>query len=413
MRRAGSCSASVTKDYLGRSFVGHNGKSYTGNIQSIQTQGDCSVSHDVFISFSTKDTETAHRVYDGLAAHGISCWISSKNIPAGSNYQSEIPNILKTAKVMVLIFSRNANSSGEIEKELALASQNRLTVMPLRIDDAHPTNAFTYNLATSQWVEVFPDFERSLNSVAKTIKDVTSRIETFTLKVRKVLEDDGHIGPTEQKFLEEIASESHIVPERARRIISDVVGGSVALDAPESIRKYLEVIYFVLADGKVSNFEREMLARRAKEIGVSPGRADALLLEELEKAGISKPADNSEAVPPATKSGTIVASPITAGSNEILAPMDNANSVSLDQTATSPAPTVIAQLPQTGRPSAKKHLRNLFAVVGEKRSLAEMTANGAYKTDYIKICISDFKNPKYAGGELMFIETDGDFYWRT
>jgi hypothetical protein len=371
------------------------------------------MSHDVFVSFSTKDAETAHRIYDGLNFRGVSCWISSKNIPAGSNYQSEIPNVLKTAKVMVLVFSKNANSSGEIEKELALASQNRLTVMPLKIDDAQPTNAFTYNLATSQWVEAFPDFERNLDSVANTIKVVIGKIEAFTLEVRQALEEDSVIGPTEQKFLEEMASDFGIAPERARRIIKDVVGSSVVLDSPDSVRKYLEVIADVLADGKVSNIERKLLALRAKDFGISPTRADALLQEEIEKAGLPSPVASSRAESMATSPGGAAALAVTSGVNEIRASSAIASNINLEQPAIAPASAAAARVAQSGRPSAKKHLRNLFAVVGEKHSLPELTANGAYKTDYIKMCISDFRNPKYAGGDLIFIETDGEYYWRT
>jgi hypothetical protein len=371
------------------------------------------MSHDVFISFSSKDIETAHRIHDGLAERRISSWISSKNIPVGGNYQIEIPNALKTAKVMVLVFSKNANSSGEVGTEYSLASQYGLTVMPLKIDDAQPTGAFEYILGRHQYLQVFPDLDSNLDRVANAIKVVTDRIETFTLEVRQALEEDSVIGSTEQTFLEEKASELGIHSDRARRIISDVVGSGVALDAPESVRKYLEVVAEVLADGKVSNLERKLLAMRAKAFGISQGRADALLQAELEKAGLAKPLENSEPNSPATHSRNSVASAVTAGMNEIPVPPSNENNIIRDQTATATASVVAAQTPQTGRPSAKKHLRNLFAVAGEKHSLPEMTANGAYKTDYIKMCISDFRNPKYAGGELIFIETDGEYYWRT
>ncbi len=113
------------------------------------------MAHDVFISFSSLDTATAERICDGLTTRGIACWISSRDVTPGGNYQDEIVSALTSSCVMVLVYSQNANSSGEIQKELALAAQNQLTVIPIRIDDVVPTKGFGYSLATSQWVEIF------------------------------------------------------------------------------------------------------------------------------------------------------------------------------------------------------------------------------------------------------------------
>lgn len=67
------------------------------------------MSHDVFISFSSKDDAAATRIYQGLEAKGISCWMSSLSIPVGRNYQKAIIDALDSAKVMVLVFSINTN----------------------------------------------------------------------------------------------------------------------------------------------------------------------------------------------------------------------------------------------------------------------------------------------------------------
>ena len=51
---------------------------------------------------------------------------------------NEIVSALTSSSVMVLIYSKNANLSKEIERELALAGQHQLTVIPLKIDDVVP-----------------------------------------------------------------------------------------------------------------------------------------------------------------------------------------------------------------------------------------------------------------------------------
>lgn len=252
--------------------------------------------HDVFISFSSKDTDMAHRVYDGLVTRGVECWISSKDIPAGGNYQNAIVNALMAARVMVLIFSANANSSEEIPKELALAAQNRLAVMPLKIDDVKPTGGFIYNLATSQWVEIFPDFEKNLDNVTTTIKAIMEKSNKFALEVREAIEDDGVVGPTEQKYLEDMGFKMGLTLEQARIIIKDVVGGSTRSNIQECELEYLQVINEVLGDGNISSIERKLLTSKAKSLGISDARAQEFLEQEKAKLGISFDASASAAI---------------------------------------------------------------------------------------------------------------------
>lgn len=244
------------------------------------------MAHDVFISFSSKDAAMAHRVYDGLATRGVNCWISSKDISAGGNYQNEIVNALTAAKVMVLVFSANANSSEEIQRELALAAQNRLAVMPLKIDDVKPTGGFIYSLATSQWVEIFSDFEKNIDNVATTIKAITEKSGQFALEVRQAIAGDGVVGPTEQKILEEVGIEMGLTIEQARKTIKDVVGAYPRSNIQECEKEYLQIISEVLEDGIISSIERMQLARKAKSLGISDSRAQTLLEQEKAKLGI-------------------------------------------------------------------------------------------------------------------------------
>jgi len=189
---------------------------------------------------------------------------------------------------MVLVYSQNANSSGEIQKELALAAQNQLTVIPIRIDDVVPTKGFGYSLATSQWVEIFPDIENNLDRIGTTIKNITKRVEEFTSEVRQAIEeDDGVIGPTEQKILEELGVERGFTVVKAQTIIRNVVGGASRSNIQERELKYLHIITEVLEDGRISGIEKSQLARKSVSLGISNSRAQALLDQEMAKRGLS------------------------------------------------------------------------------------------------------------------------------
>ena len=107
----------------------------------------------VFISYKKQDQTIADNIYDALVNRGISCWISSRDVKPGTNYQEQITQAIRNCGVMVLVFSRAAQQSPEIPRELALASQNKKPVIPVRIEAVDPDDVFAYTLATSQFLD--------------------------------------------------------------------------------------------------------------------------------------------------------------------------------------------------------------------------------------------------------------------
>jgi hypothetical protein len=127
------------------------------------------VDPQIFITYSSKDRKVAQTICSALEVRGLKCWISSRNVKPGQNFQEQIVKAIRAAKIMVLIFTDNANNSNEIKKELALASQNDLTVIPVRIEDVAPNEAFSYEFATRQWIDLFDDWEKSIAHLVEII----------------------------------------------------------------------------------------------------------------------------------------------------------------------------------------------------------------------------------------------------
>lgn len=122
----------------------------------------------VFISHSSKDPE-ADAVARALEDRGIGCWISGRDIRPGANYQDAIVAALGRARGLVLVFSDNANRSGEVLKELALAGMRRLPVAPLRLDDTEPSRAIVYEIATRRWVDARSGWYAAMDRLAEQI----------------------------------------------------------------------------------------------------------------------------------------------------------------------------------------------------------------------------------------------------
>jgi TIR domain len=123
----------------------------------------------IFVSYASKDREAALSLCHALENRGFRCWISIRDIGPGENFQVAIPRAIHDAKVMVLVFSAESNNSNEVKKELALASQNRLIVIPVRVEDVTPDDAFAYELATHQWIDLFEDWENSIQRLSEQL----------------------------------------------------------------------------------------------------------------------------------------------------------------------------------------------------------------------------------------------------
>ena len=124
----------------------------------------------LFVCFSSKDQAVALDVVQFLEAEGLKCWISARDVAPGHNYQETIVQALEAARGIVFLFSESSARSGEIKKELSIGGSIDLPLFPLRLTPISPSGALRYELATRQWIDLFPDRKKALRKVAATIR---------------------------------------------------------------------------------------------------------------------------------------------------------------------------------------------------------------------------------------------------
>ena len=143
---------------------------------SVQVNGDQRTAPApalVFVSYASADRKKALSVCRAIEKRAIPCWISTRDVGPGENYQEAIVRSLRGARAMVLVFSDAANNSDEIKKELSLASRYRIPVMALRIEDVEPSDAFAYELSTRQWIDAFDSWDDSLTALVHKLREVS------------------------------------------------------------------------------------------------------------------------------------------------------------------------------------------------------------------------------------------------
>jgi formylglycine-generating enzyme required for sulfatase activity len=127
------------------------------------------MSASIFISFASNDRKAAETICTALENRGLECWIATRNIGPGENFQESITRAIRTAKVMILVFSANANNSLEVKKEIALAGRYNVVVVPVRVEDVAPNDALSYELAVRQWIDLFDDWEHAIEHLTTQV----------------------------------------------------------------------------------------------------------------------------------------------------------------------------------------------------------------------------------------------------
>src|SRR5512136_2164576 len=96
------------------------------------------MAQDVFISYSHKDKAIADAICANLENAGVRCWVAPRDIAPGLDWPTAISKAIEESRIMVLVFSANSNTSNDVGRELILAANGNLIIIPFKIDDVKP-----------------------------------------------------------------------------------------------------------------------------------------------------------------------------------------------------------------------------------------------------------------------------------
>jgi hypothetical protein len=136
------------------------------------------MAHDVFICHSAKDKTTANAVCAMLEGEGIRCWIAPRDVLASIEWGEEIIGAIEECRIMVLVFTANANASPHVRREIERAANHGVAILPLRVEDVLPGKALEFFIGNVHWLDALtPPFAAHLKNLAGTIKILLARME--------------------------------------------------------------------------------------------------------------------------------------------------------------------------------------------------------------------------------------------
>ena len=115
------------------------------------------MAHDIFISYSSRNATVADAVCARLEAERIRCWYAPRDIETGTNWAASIDTAIRESRALVLIFTDESNASKQVLREINLAANRGLPIIPLRLTAADPIDDLRYYLTGVHWLDAMDE----------------------------------------------------------------------------------------------------------------------------------------------------------------------------------------------------------------------------------------------------------------
>ena len=104
------------------------------------------------------------------------CWIAPRDILPGQDWGAAIVEAIDHCRLMVLVFSADANESPQIRNEVVQAVNRSIPIIPVRINDIMPTKALAYFMGSVHWLDALtPPLEKHLETLTVTVRTLLQR----------------------------------------------------------------------------------------------------------------------------------------------------------------------------------------------------------------------------------------------
>ena len=145
---------------------------------SINYSADIS-STDVYISYSTKDSEIANKICHVLEQNNLKCWIAPRNLISGKPYSEEITEGIQGSKIAVLVYSRNSQESKYVRNEIQMAFDQNKPIIAFKIDETFPEGEMEYLLRNKHWLDGYPSPEDKLEPLVRDALRLTGKSDNI------------------------------------------------------------------------------------------------------------------------------------------------------------------------------------------------------------------------------------------
>lgn len=130
------------------------------------------MNHDIFISYSRKDSKIVDEFVSRLEAEGFRIWIDRDGIESGDAFKRVIVRAIKESSMVVFFSSEYSNTSPWTAKEINIAVHYDKPIIPIKIDKTVYNDEVEFDLVSLDYVDYTDPLIRPamMEKLIKTVK---------------------------------------------------------------------------------------------------------------------------------------------------------------------------------------------------------------------------------------------------
>lgn len=133
------------------------------------------MNHDIFISYSRKDSKIVDEFVNRLEAEGFLIWIDRDGIESGDAFKRVIVKAIKESSIVLFFSSEYSNSSPWTAKEINIAVHYDKLIIPIKIDKTVYNDEVEFDLVSLDYVDYTDPSMRSM-MMEKLVRTVKSKL---------------------------------------------------------------------------------------------------------------------------------------------------------------------------------------------------------------------------------------------
>ncbi len=180
--------------------------------------------HDIFISYSRKDSTFAVKLVNALSEKGLNVWFDKKDIPHAVDFQNQIDEAITYSHNILFVISPDSVKSEYCQKEAKLADLQGKRILPVLYisPENEDLEQISEKVRRHNWIYSGIDdseFEESIKNIENVINSQSALVHQHTILLSKALRFN------KQKKEEDILSVNEV--ETAKEWINQLQGMNV------------------------------------------------------------------------------------------------------------------------------------------------------------------------------------------
>jgi hypothetical protein len=111
--------------------------------------------HDIFVSYSSKDSVFADEIVRALEVGGRICWIAPRDIPPGvPSWAEPIVTAIASSRLMLVLLTKNSIPSIDVMREVTLAADEKIPLLAVSLDAAPLSPSLRYFFVAGQRLDL-------------------------------------------------------------------------------------------------------------------------------------------------------------------------------------------------------------------------------------------------------------------